>query len=117
MSHSRGLLCLLTVPALTLAACGGGGDSDKDKLTSIIKEGGKNPATICDHLEASLLKQLGGKDGCVKASKAEKGDDSTEIDSLKVTGDTAVAAVHDKKGKTTINFKKVDGDWKVAASQ
>ncbi len=117
MTHSRRLLALLTVPALTLAACGGGGDSDKDKLTSIINEGGKNPSTICDHLEASLLKQLGGKDGCVKASKAEKGDDSTKIDDLKVTGETAVAKVHDDKSKSTINFKKVDGDWKVTASQ
>jgi hypothetical protein len=118
MTHSRRLLSLLAVPALTLAACGGGGgDSDKDKLTSIINDGGKNPSTICDHLEASLLKQLGGKDGCVKASKSEKGDDKTKIDSLDVTGDTAVAKVHDDNGKTTINFKKVDGDWKVTASQ
>jgi hypothetical protein len=119
MIHSRRLLLLLTVPALSLAACGGGsgGDSDKDKLTSIIEEGGKNPSSICSHLEASLLKQLGGDEGCKKAASSEKGDDSTEIDSLAVTGEKAVAKVHDKTGKTTINFTKVDGDWKVSASE
>jgi hypothetical protein len=117
MTHPRRLLLLLTVPAITLAACGGGGDSDKDKLTSIIEEGGKTPSSICDHLEASLLKQLGGDEGCQKAASSEKGDDSTEIDSLDVTGEKAVAKVRDKTGKTTINFTKVDGDWKVSASE
>lgn len=117
MPRPRHLLLALTVPAVAFSACGGGGTSDKDKLTSIINEGGKNPVSVCDHLDATLLKQIGGKAGCVKASKGQKGDSNTKIDDITVTGDKAVAKVHDEKGKkTTITFKKVGGDWKVTAS-
>jgi hypothetical protein len=117
MTHPRHLMLALAVPAVAFSACGGGGNSDKDKLTSIINEGGKNPASICDHLDAVLLKQIGGKAGCVKASKSQKGNSNTKIDDITVTGAKAVAKVHDEKGKkTTITFKKVGGDWKVTAS-
>jgi hypothetical protein len=118
MSRQHRFLSLLAVPAVTLAACGGGdGDSDKDKLTKIINDGGTNPASICDHLDTALLKQIGGADGCKKAAASEKKDDTTKIDSLNVDGDKATAKVTDKSGATTISFVKQDGDWKVTATQ
>lgn len=116
MRHPR-LLAAVTVSMLTIAACGGGGDSDKDTLTDIINEGGKNPASVCDHLDAPVLKALGGEAGCKKAAAAEPADDTTKINSLKIDGDKATAQVTDKDGKNTINFVKKDGDWKVVASQ
>jgi hypothetical protein len=114
----RLLLVLLTVPALTFAACGDDKDSgggDKDAITSIIEEGGSNPSSVCDHLDDATLKALGGADACVEASKAEAPDDTTEIKSLAIDGETAIAKVTDKDGPQTINFVKVDGDWKVSA--
>lgn len=117
MRSPRLLAGLVTVPLLTLAACGDSGSSDEDTITKIIKDGGANPATVCDNLDPTLLKQLGGKAACLTAAKGEKGDDSTKVDSLKVDGETATAKVTDKDGPTTIKFKKIDGDWKVTASQ
>jgi hypothetical protein len=119
MTHHRQFLSLLAVPALTLAACGGsgGGGGDKDKLTTIINEGGTSPASICGHLDAALLKQIGGVGGCKKAAAAQPKDRSTKIDSLKVDGDKATAKVTDKNGSTTITFVKQGGNWKVTASQ
>lgn len=112
MTPSRRMLSLLAVPAVALSACGGG-KSDKDKLTDIIKEGGKTPSSVCDHVTDALLKQLGGKDACVKASKSQPGDDSTKIKSLKIDGEKATASVSDKSGANTIKFVKEGGDWKV----
>jgi hypothetical protein len=119
----RLLLVLLTVPALTFAACGddkdsgtSSGDGDKDAITAIIEEGGTNPSSVCNHLDAATLEGMGGADACVEASKAEAPDDTTEIKSLKVDGETAIAEVTDKDGPQTINFVKVDGDWKVNVS-
>ena len=112
MRHRR-LSALIAVPVLTLAACGGGGDSDKDTITDIIKEGGTNPASVCDVLDDALLKKFGGKEGCLTAAKDEEPDDSTKINSLKIDGDKATAKITEKDGPTTINFVKIDGDWKV----
>jgi len=116
MPRPHRFLSLLAVPALTLAACGGGG-SDKDQITEIIEEGNANPSSVCNHLDAELLKQIGGKDGCEKAAKGQPKDASTKIDSLKIDGDKATAKVKDKSGASTITFVKQDGDWKVSGSQ
>lgn len=106
------------VSAVIVAACGGGGKSDNDKITDIIKEGGKNPSTICDHLDAKILKTLGGKDGCVKAAKADDSnkDPAVKINEIKIDGDKATAKVKGAQGDQTINFIKEDGDWKVTAT-
>jgi hypothetical protein len=125
MPRPRRSLALLVVPALTLAACGGGGDgggggggnSDKDTLTTIINAGSSNPASVCDHLDAALLKQVGGAAGCKKAAASEPKGGSTTIHSLKVDGDKATAKVTGRNGATTITFAKQDGEWKVTASQ
>jgi hypothetical protein len=103
---------LLLVPLAFLAACG---SSDKDTISSIIEEGGKDPATICDHLTKAGLDQLGGKDKCVQLAKAQGGQDPhVDIKSVKVDGDKATAEVQSKDGKNTIHFVKEGGEWKVS---
>jgi hypothetical protein len=113
----RLLLVALAVPTLAVAACGSSkGSSDKDKLTSIIQKGGSDPASICDHLDAATLKTIGGKAGCLTASKGQKPDTTVKVTSLTVSGDKATAKITDKKGPQTVKFVKVGGDWKVSSS-
>lgn len=115
MPASRRLLCLLAVPAVTLVACGG--NSDKDKISAIIKDGNNNPSSVCDHLDATLLKAIGGKAGCKKAAAGQPKDKTTTISDLKVDGDKASATVKDKSGSTTVKFVKDSGTWKVTAGK
>lgn len=108
------LITLLAVPMLALGACGGDdGNSDKDTLTKIIKDGNSKPATVCDHLTDALLEQIGGAEGCKQAAAQQKPDDSTDITSLEIDGDKATAKVKDDDGDNTIQFVKQDGEWKV----
>lgn len=107
---------LLAAASITAAGCGDSGDSDEDTINSIVIEGGKDPSTICDHVEKAVLTQLGGKDGCVTQSKTEKADDTTKITSTKIDGDTATVSLTDKDGATTVKFKKEDDKWVIAAS-
>ncbi len=107
---------LFAVPVLALAACGGG-KSDKDKITDIIKQGGKDPSTICKHIEAKTLKALGGKDGCTKASKTPGAkDENIKVNSVDVKGDKATAKVKGNQGDQAIKFVKEGGDWKVTGT-
>jgi hypothetical protein len=106
----------LLLGALGLAACGGGGggSSDKDTLTKIVTDGGKTPATICDHLDAKTLANLGGHDKCVQASKqAGALDPNVKVTKLTINGDKATANITGKDGSSTIHFVKENGDWKV----
>ena len=108
------LPALLALP-LALSACGG--KSDKDKITSIVKDGGKDPVTVCDHASKAFLAQVGGdKAACVKAAKADPSgkDPNVKIDSIKISGDSATAAITGNQGHQTISFVKESGDWKVA---
>ena len=98
-----------------LAACGGG-SNDKDEISKIVREGGKNPASICDHLEAKTLEKLGGRSKCLELAKgADTIDANVKIDKVSVDGDKATVNVTGKDGKSTIKFVKQDGDWKVTA--
>jgi hypothetical protein len=102
------LLCL------PLAACGGGGKSDKDKITSVIVQGGRTPATLCDHLDSPTLVRLGGKSGCLKASRAKDAKDlKVKVDSVQVSGDKATAKITGRGGRDTVHLVKKDGDWKI----
>ncbi len=117
MNFSRpASLSLLAVPILALSACGGG-KSDKDKITDIIKQGGKDPSTICKHLEAKTLKALGGEDGCKKAAQDPSAkDQNVKVNSVTVNGDKATAKVKGNQGDQSINFVKEGGDWKVTGT-
>jgi hypothetical protein len=104
---------LLLVPLASIAACGGA--SDEDQITDIIKAGGKDPATICDHLTTGGLDALGGKAKCVQLAKQQGSKDrNVDIKSLKVDGDKATAEIESKDGKNTVRFVKEDGGWKVS---
>jgi hypothetical protein len=113
MTLPRTLAGLLVLPPLALAACGGG-SSDKDDITKIIKDGGKDPATICDHLAPPLLKQFGSVAACRTAAKAgDDGKDAVTVKSLAIAGDKATAKIDGAQGAQTITFAKQDGHWVV----
>lgn len=111
---------LLAIPTLALAACGG--DSDEDKIESIINDGSKNAETICENATDQLIKdQLGGTlEECKKAAaQSEESDSDEEVKDLKVEvdGDKATATFKDSDGDNTVSFVKQDGDWKVEGLQ
>lgn len=104
----------LAAIAVVLAGCGGA-TSDKDKITKIVKDGAKDPATICDHVTPEVLKALGGKPACVKAAGARRvsADTTLKVASVSVKGDKATATVVGKRGRQTLQFVKDHGEWNV----
>jgi hypothetical protein len=101
--------------AFALAACGGG-DSDEDKIRDLVKEVDDNPSALCDNATKELLAQLGGKAGCEQLAKSNEDDSKSDVQNVKVDGDTATATIKDDSGTSTVTFQKVDGDWKVKSS-
>ena len=109
---------LLVVPALALAACGGG-SSDNDKITDIIIDGGKDPVTICDHVSDQLLKALGGVEKCKAAAKADDSgkDPDVKVNSIDIKDGTATAKITGNQGGSTLKFAKDGDDWKLTSSE
>ncbi|WP_354698762.1 hypothetical protein DSM112329_04455 [Paraconexibacter sp. AEG42_29] len=118
MVFSRKPPAALMAPALalTVLACGGDdGSSDKDRITAIVRDVARDPATVCDHLTPALLKQLGGtKAGCVKASAAGRKNAKTSLVKVEIDGAKATATIKDAAGEGVIEFVKVDGEWLVS---
>src|SRR5689334_14731576 len=106
MAKAR-IALLLTIPALALGACGGGDDveadisSDTDLITGIVEEVATDPAKICDHLSAQSLRDLGGREECLRLGADERGSDAS-VDDLEVTGDEATATITDADGRTNV---------------
>ena len=128
---------------LGLAACGGGDDSDgggsdKEQARATVERlydgfAAGDPEQICDQLNEAAQKELaegglGSKTGsCVESFQAfldesEKAGGlnltlKAKVESVKVTGDTAVAKVsYGGPGRTgEIPLEKVDGEWKLEA--
>jgi hypothetical protein len=114
MRATRWATALLTVPVLALTACGG--SSDKDKISDFIKDVGKNPTVLCDHLAKDALAQIGGVDKCKQAAKApDAADPNVKVDSVDVSGDKATAKITGNQGAQTLTLVKEDGDWKLQA--
>lgn len=117
-SARHALTVLLIAPAIALAACGGG--SDSDKIKGVIQDVAKDSSAICDHASDKLLKTIGtgGVDGCKKAARAQpdkSANKKIEGDiAVKVDGDSATADFTDNDGKKQhVAFVKDSGDWKV----
>ena len=116
-SRRNALSLFLVVPALALAACGGGG-SDSSKITDLVKKIDKDSSAICDNATKNLLSTLGSTDVAkCKAAARGYGADNTTITgdiNVKVDGDTATATFKTSDGKShRAGFVKQGGDWKV----
>lgn len=116
-SARHALTVLLIAPAIALAACGGG--SDSDKIKDVIQDVAKDSSAICDHASDKLLKTIGtgGVDGCKKLARGNPDKSAKKIDgaiAVKVDGDNATADFTDNDGKKQhVAFVKDSGDWKV----
>jgi hypothetical protein len=115
--HRSPLLAVAFATATTILSGCGGGVSDKDQIAALVKNEGTNPATLCDHLTATLLARFGGRSNCLRQAASAAKDPSTHATAVKVHGTTATAVVGDRNGSRTITFVKQKGDWKVSGTQ
>lgn len=115
MRGSR-LLAALVVPALALGACGDG-TTDADAITKIVRDGARDPATICDHLSDALTRRMRGVDACRRqarrAARGHGGPDRITIDRLQITGDTATVRLTGRDGRGAVALVKDHGSWKI----
>lgn len=114
MRHQRPVAALASATLLLLAACGS--ESAEDKITAIVKDGGKDPSTICDHLAPALLTSFGTVEQCkAKAKAADDGKGDVKIKSIAVDGTTAIATLTGAQGNQTVTFTRPKNDWIVTA--
>ncbi len=126
-------LHLLLLPAALLAlafglvACGGGGESDEDKITSTIETAATStdPA-VCDETQTlAFMEQTNSGTGkeaekeCEEEAKSgESNPDSVTVSKVEVDGENATADAEFKGGtfdQQTLELALVeeDGDWKL----
>lgn len=110
-------LSLLAVPAVALSACGSSGSSDKDQLSTIITSVARTPSKYCDDVSKAMLAQIGGLARC-QAGITTQGavDPNPTVNSVTVSGSSAVVHLTDRGGKQAVKFVKENGKWRVAAS-
>lgn len=124
-------LHLLALPALlfalSLAACGGGGESDEDKITSTIENAATStdPSVCSETQTLAFMEQTSGTSGkgaekeCEKEAKAGKGQpESVSVTKVEVDGENATADAAFKGGifdAQTLELALVeeDGEWKL----
>ncbi|MCW2992156.1 MAG: hypothetical protein JWM73_2750 [Solirubrobacterales bacterium] len=117
-SPRRTLALLLLAPAFALGACGGG-KSDKDKITDIVKSVDKDSSTLCDHATTALLAKVGGTvDKCKTTARGYPNTDHIKGDiAVAVNGNSATADFTTEKGqKNHVTFVKDGSDWKIDTS-
>lgn len=110
----------LIIPVFALSACGGSSGGDKGQITNIIKAVGNDPSTLCTSYAApGVIQQAfgGSQSKCVQASKGNR-DPSVKINSVTITGSTAIAKITNEAGPakgnpSTVHFVKQGGSWKV----
>jgi ABC-type glycerol-3-phosphate transport system substrate-binding protein len=114
--------------ALGLAACGGGGESDEDKIVSVIEESvnSTDPAICGETQTLKFMEQTAsasGKEAEKECEKETEEEDSNDPDSVNVSkvqadGGKATADVEFKGGsfdKDTLEVALIeaDGNWKL----
>jgi ABC-type glycerol-3-phosphate transport system substrate-binding protein len=125
--HLTLLPALLLALALGLAACGGGGESDEDKIAGTIETAATStdPA-VCEETQTlDFMEQTTSSTGkqaekeCEQEAEAGEGQpDSVSVSKVSVDGDSATANAEFKGGnfdKQTLELSLVeeDGEWKL----
>jgi ABC-type glycerol-3-phosphate transport system substrate-binding protein len=127
-SHLVLLPALLLALALGLAACGSGGESDEDKIVSMIEESATSTdPSICKETQTqAFMEQTSGGAGgsaavkeCEEETKSgESNPDSVKVSEVETDGGKATADVAFKGGifdGQTLEVALVEegGDWKL----
>jgi ABC-type glycerol-3-phosphate transport system substrate-binding protein len=125
--HLALLPALLLALALGLAACGGGGESDEDKITSIIEESATSTdPSICKETQTqAFMEQSSSASGgaavkeCEEETKSgESNPDSVnvsevEADNGKATADVAFEGGAFDKQTVEVALVEENGKWKL----
>jgi hypothetical protein len=126
--HLTLLPALLLALTLGLAACGGGGESDEDKIVSTIEESATStdPAICGETQTLSFMEQTtsgSGKEAEKECETETEEEDSSDPDSVEVSkveadGGKATADVGFSGGafdgqKLEVALVEEDGDWKL----
>jgi ABC-type glycerol-3-phosphate transport system substrate-binding protein len=125
--HLALLPALLLALALGLAACGGGGESDEDKITSMIEESATSTdPSICKETQTqAFMEQTSSASGgaavkeCEKETKSgESNPDEVNVSEVEADNGKATADVAFKGGafdKQTVEVALVEenGEWKL----
>lgn len=125
--HLLLLPALLLALTLGLAACGGGGESDEDKITSTIETAATStdPAVCNETQTLKFMEQTAGGAGkeaeknCEKEAEEETNQpDSVTVSKVKVDGEKATADVAFKGGNFNeqtleLALAEEDGEWKL----
>ncbi len=107
-------LLLLALAAL-LGACGGGGDSDEDKVRDVVENVASNDPAVCKQLTDDFLsREFGGDEKkCEKQAEEAEDEQNLEIQEVEVDGDKATVQATADGDKGTATLVKEDGDWKL----
>jgi ABC-type glycerol-3-phosphate transport system substrate-binding protein len=118
---------LVLVSGLALTACGGGGESDEDKIAGAIETAAtsEDPASCEETQTQAFMEQNSGGEGQESVKKceedAEEGTgnaDSVEVSKIEVEGSEASAVAAVTGGgldgqSIAINLVEKEGDWKL----
>ena len=108
------LLACASLTAVALAGCGSSGPDDRTQISTIVKDEGARPVTLCHHLTGALLVRFGGLNNCLSRAAAAARDPSTHATGVTVHGDSATAVVHDRTGSRSITLVKQKGTWMIS---
>lgn len=125
--HKLLIPSLVLALALVLAACGGGGESDEDKVVNAIETSATSTdPSVCTELQTlAFVEQTQSEEGkaAVKACEEETNDGSSnpdsvdvtkvEVDGTNATADAAFVGGNFDGQTLGIALVEEDGDWKL----
>lgn len=102
---------------LSLAVLGCGSPSDRERITSIVREVGVNPASLCTrYATPEVLARAGGQAQCLRAARAPGArDPAVRVLRISVRGDTASAEIAGA-GHNTLSFVRRRGEWRLSSA-